>query len=197
MISDASTYEDNQGIELGDDPPDPESSLQMGITDEARQRLYRDYKQAQLHYEQARQDDGQALQDYERAQQDYERSRQERVQKRKQKRVRDLLTSLNRLSAALFAAISVTERQISVLQDIHSVFLTSYRTNAKDEEKGYPFRRSPLHHNIVSIPILSENPEQIWPNTLDTIDHVVLERKSFIQKVKELVENMDIRRKIV
>jgi len=115
--------------------------------------------------------------------------------KRKQERVRDLLAFLNRLSAALFAAISVTERQISVLQDIHSVFLTSYRTKAKDGKKG--LRRNPFHRNVATIPILSENTEQIWPNTLETIDEVVRERKSFITKIKELVENMDIRRKIV
>ena len=36
-----------------------------------------------------------------------------------------------------------------------------------------------------------------YPRCLDTIDEVVPERKSFIKKVKELVENMDIRRKIV
>lgn len=47
------------------------------------------------------------------------------------------------------------------------------------------------------IPILSENPEQIWPKTLDTVDEVVRERKSFIKRVRELVENMEVRRKIV
>jgi len=34
---------------------------------------------------------------------------------RKQERVRDLLAALNKLSADLFAAISVVERQIAVL----------------------------------------------------------------------------------
>ena len=115
----------------------------------------------------------------------------------KQRKVRELLTNLNRLSANFFAAISVAERQIAVLQDLYSVFLTSYRTKTKDYERGYPLRRNPFHRNVVPIPILSENPEQIWPDTLDTIDEVVRERKSFIWKVKELVENMDIRRKIV
>ena len=118
-------------------------------------------------------------------------------QEAKQKGVQDLLTNLNKLSADLFAAISVAERQIAVLQDLHSVFLTSYRTKAKDGEKGYPLRRNPFYRNVVPIPILLENPEQIWPNTLDTIDEVVRERKSFIKKVRELVKNMDIRRKIV
>ena len=45
--------------------------------------------------------------------------------KRKQERVRDALTAVNRLSADLFAAISVAERQIAVLRDVHSVFVTS------------------------------------------------------------------------
>ena len=116
---------------------------------------------------------------------------------RKLERVRDLLATLNKLSADFFAAISVVERQIAVLQDIHSVFLTSYRTKTKDYERGYPLRRNPFHKNIAPIPILWENPEQIWPNTLDTIDEVVRERKSFINKVERLVGNMDIRRKIV
>ncbi|PUU82950.1 hypothetical protein B9Z19DRAFT_1190011 [Tuber borchii] len=115
----------------------------------------------------------------------------------KQKRVQDLLVALNRLSADFFAAISVAERQIAVLQDLHSVFLTSYRTKTKDYEKGYPLRRNPFYRNVVPIPILLENPEQIWPNTLDTIDEVVRERESFIKKVGKLVENMDIRRKIL
>ncbi|PUU79844.1 hypothetical protein B9Z19DRAFT_788994 [Tuber borchii] len=116
--------------------------------------------------------------------------------KKKQERARDLLTALNRLSVDLFAAVSVAERQIAILQDLHSVFLTSYRTKTKDYERGYPLRRNPFYRNVAPIPILSENPEQIWPNTLDTINEVVEERKSFIKKVKELVENMDIRRKI-
>ncbi|PUU80824.1 hypothetical protein B9Z19DRAFT_682159 [Tuber borchii] len=116
--------------------------------------------------------------------------------KREQDRIQDLLTSLDVLAASSFAAISVAERQIVVLQDLHSVFLTSYRTKSKDYEKGYPLRQNPFHRNILTIPILSENPQQIWPNTLDTIDEVVRERKYFIKKVKGLVENMDIRRKI-
>ncbi|PUU79853.1 hypothetical protein B9Z19DRAFT_1063928 [Tuber borchii] len=115
----------------------------------------------------------------------------------KQKRVRDLLTDLNRLSAVSFAAISVAERQIVVLQDLHSVFATSYRTRAKEYEKGRPLRGNPFHKNVAPIPILSENPEQIWPYALDTIDEVIWERKSFINKVKYLIERMDIRRQIV
>ena len=117
--------------------------------------------------------------------------------KRKHRRVRELLASLNSLSAALFATISVAERQIAVLQDLHNVFLTNYRTKRKKFEREYPLRRNPFHKNVAPIPILSENSEQIWPNTLDTIDEVVRERESFIRKVKGLVENMDIRRKIV
>jgi len=116
---------------------------------------------------------------------------------RKQERVRDLLIALNRLSADLFAAISVGERQIAVLRDLHSVFLTSYRTKTKKYDRGYPLRRNPFYNHVAPIPVLSANPEQIWPNTLETIDEVIRERKSFIEKVKGLVENMDIRRKIV
>ena len=116
----------------------------------------------------------------------------ERVQ-----RTRCLLASLNTLAAALFAAISVAERQITILQDLHGLFLTSCRTKIKDYEKGYPLQQSPFYKNIAPIPILSENSEQIWPNTLETIDEAVGERKSFIKNVRELVENMDIRRKIV
>ncbi|PUU82945.1 hypothetical protein B9Z19DRAFT_965998 [Tuber borchii] len=117
--------------------------------------------------------------------------------KEKQKRVRDLLTSLNTLSASFFATISVAKRQIAILQDLHSLFLTSYRTKTKDYEKGYQLRRNPFHRKAAPIPILSEHPEQICPDTLDTIDEVVREKKSFIEEVKELVQNMDIRRKIL
>ena len=117
--------------------------------------------------------------------------------KRKQKRVQDLLTSLNRLSASLSAAIDVVERQISVLQDLHGLFLSSCRTKIKDYEKGYSLRQNPFYKNIAPIPILSENSEQIWPNTLDAIDEVVQERKCFVKNVRALVENMDIRRKMV
>ena len=115
----------------------------------------------------------------------------------KQEGVRDLLTAFNRLSADLFAAISLAERQIAVLQDLHSVFLTSYRTKSKDYVKGCLPLRNPFHRNVLQIPILSENPEQIWTRTLDTVDEVVRERKSFIKRVRELVENMEVRRKIV
>ncbi|KAG0641318.1 hypothetical protein HOY80DRAFT_883382 [Tuber brumale] len=160
MISDAATYEDNQGMEV--DPADEQLPAGVSPTEENRKR-----------------------------------AREENVRKRKQKRVRDLLTSLNRLSAAFFAAISVAERQIAVLRDIHSIFSTSHRTKTKEYERRYPLRQNPFHKNIIPIPILSENTEQIWPNTLDTIDEVVRERKSFIKKVKGLVENMDIRRKIL
>ena len=171
MISDAEKYEDDQGMmRIPDDEP-LELKLPPGVelTEEERSGW----------------------------EVETNRARQNKIQKRKQKRVRELLTALNSLSADLFAALNVAERQIAVLQDLHSVFLTSYRTKTKDYEKGYPLRRNPFHKNIVTIPILSENPEQIWPNTLDTIDEVVRERESFIKKVKELVENMDIRRKIV
>jgi len=171
MISDAGTYEDNQGMERTpkDDPSNLEPSLEISLVEEEKLRRY----------------------------QDYERTRQGKIRERKQRRVRELLTSFNMLSAALFAALSVTERQISILQDIHSVFLTSYRSKSRDNKKGYPLRRNPFHKHVAPIPTLSENPEQIWPKTLDTIDEVVRERQSFSKKVKELVENTDIRRKIV
>ena len=123
--------------------------------------------------------------------------RQKNVRERKQRRIRELPTALNSLSAGLFAAISVAERQISVLQDLHNVFLTSYRTRTKDYEKGYPLRQNPFYNNIAPIPILSENSEQVSQNALNTIDKLIRERESFIKKLKELVENMDIRRKIV
>ena len=91
----------------------------------------------------------------------------------------------------------MVERQIAVLQDLHNVFATSYRTRAKEYEKGRPLRGNPFHKNVAPIPILSENSEQIWPYALDTIDEVIRERKSFINKVKDLVERMDMRRQIV
>ena len=171
MISDARTCERNQGMRRipADQPRRARLEPGVNLAEEDRKRM----------------DD------------EYDQVRQNNVRERKQRKVRGLLTSLSRLSAALFAAISVAERQIAVLQDLHSLFLTSYRTKTKEYEKGYPLRRNPFHRNVASIPILSENPEQIWPNTLDTIDEVVRERKSFIKKVKGLVENMDIRRKIV
>ena len=171
MISDAKTYEDNQGMGRipDDDPQRLEPSLEMSLTEEEK-----------LEWDK-----------------DYERRRQNNVRRRKQGRIRDLLTSLNGLSADLFAGISVAKRQIAVLQDMHSVFSTSYRTKTKNPEKGYPRRQNPFYKHVVPVPILLENPEQIWPNSLDTIDELIRERKSFIKKVKELVENMDIRRKIV
>ena len=49
------------------------------------------------------------------------------------------------------------------------------------------FVKVPFCKNIASIPILSENSEQIWRNTLDTIDLVVGERKCFITKIEALV----------
>ena len=127
----------------------------------------------------------------------YGTDQEDAVRERKQERILELLTSLNQLSASLFAAISVAERQIAILHDLHSLFSTSCRTKTKDHDKGYPLRQNPFYKNIAPIPILSENSEQTWQNTLDTIDEVVLERTFFIKSVKELIENMDIRRKIV
>ncbi|CAZ79523.1 unnamed protein product [Tuber melanosporum] len=159
MISDAKTYENNQGMKgIAEDSP-PGLVLPPETTPEKRRELI----------------------------EDLERIRQDNVWGRKQNRVRELLASLNRLSAALFAAISVTERQIAVLQDLHNVLLTGHR-----RKTGNPFFRI-----TAPIPILSKNREQIWPNTLDTIDEVVRERKSFIEKIKELVENMNVRKEIL
>jgi len=155
MILDAKIHEDNQGMEKSPDD-DPQKLGQS-----PKKKLTREQR---LEWE--------------------ERTREDNVRKRKHERVRKLLASLNSLSAALFATITVAERQIAVLQDLRNVFLTSYR-------------RKPFHKNVAPIPILSENREQILPNTIDTINEVVQERESFIRKVKGLVENMDIRRKIV
>ena len=127
----------------------------------------------------------------------YNRAKQNKIQKRKQKRVGGLLTALSSLSVDLFAATSLAKRQIAVLQDLHSVYSTSCRTKTKDYEKGYPLRQNPFYRNVAPIPILLENPDQIRPNTLDTIDVVVRERKFLIKKVGELAENIDIGRKIV
>ena len=171
MISDADVYEDNQGMQRipDDDPPNLRQSLEMMLTEEERSEWN----------------------------ENYERARQNNVWKRKQRRVRELLDSLNNLSAAFFAAISVLERQIAVLQDLHGVLLAGSQTETKNYEKRYPLRRNPFHNRIVPTPVLSENSEQICPGALDTIDEVVRERKCSIQKIKELVENTEIRRKFV
>ena len=169
MISDAEKYEYNQGMERipDDEPRQLPPGVKLTEEEESQWEMERD------------------------------RARQNNVRKRKQKRVRGLLTALNSLSAELFAATSVAERQIAILQNLHNVFSASHRTKTKDHEKGYPVRQNPFYKNFSPIPILSENSEQTWPNTLDAIDEVVRERTFFIKKVKELVENMDIRRKIV
>ena len=112
-------------------------------------------------------------------------------------RIWALISSLNWLAASLLAAISVAERQIAVLQNLHDLFFTSCRTEIKGPEKGYPLRRNPFYKNIAPIPILSEISDQLWANTLGAIDEVVRERKCFMKKVRKLVESMDIRRKIV
>ncbi|RPB03057.1 hypothetical protein L873DRAFT_1787208 [Choiromyces venosus 120613-1] len=114
MISDAKTYEDNQGmkVDLIDNLQKLKPTLPMGTSLTQQEAL--------------------------RWKQDYEPARQNNVQKRKQKRVRDFLTSLNRLSAGLLAAISMSERQLAVLQDLNSVLSTSFRTKTKDYEKRYP-----------------------------------------------------------
>jgi len=172
MISDAKIYEDNQGMERIPDGNPVGPALPPGVRHTVGE-------------------EGWGLYEY------HVRARQDKVRKRKQGRIRDLIASLNRLSASLLAAISVAERQIAVLQNLHDLFFTSCRKEIKDYEKGYQLRENSLYKNIAPIPILSEGSNQIWPSTLDAIDDVIRERKCFIQKVKELVENMDIRGKIV
>ncbi|PUU79595.1 hypothetical protein B9Z19DRAFT_1081323 [Tuber borchii] len=110
--------------------------------------------------------------------------------------LRDLLASLNRLSAGLFASIMVAERQITILQDIQSIFSISYRRKTRDRKEIYPLRQNPFQ-NIALAPISLGNPEQIWPDTLDTIDEVIRERKRLIEKIKMLVENMGISKEIL
>ncbi|PUU82955.1 hypothetical protein B9Z19DRAFT_1119907 [Tuber borchii] len=125
---------------------------------------------------------------------DHERSRREIVLKIKQRSARNI-ASINRLSAGQSAAIKVAERQIALLQNLHTLFLTSYLTKTKDREKRYPLQKTSFWKG--PIPILSEYPEQVWLNILDAIDEVVRERKSFIREIKELVEMLDVKRKIL
>jgi len=114
-----------------------------------------------------------------------------------QKRAQALLTTFNSLSGDFLATLSVVERQVAVLQDLRRVFSTGDPTKAKNSENEYKLRQNPFFKYIALAPILSEYPERVWPNILGTIDEVVRERKSFTKKIKGLVENMDIRRKIV
>ena len=83
-----------------------------------------------------------------------------------QKRAKALLTTSNSLSGDLFAALSVAERQVAVLQDLRRVFSTSYPTKAKDSEKEYKLRQNPFFKDTALAPILSEFPERVWPNIL-------------------------------
>ncbi|PUU82954.1 hypothetical protein B9Z19DRAFT_1190015 [Tuber borchii] len=173
MISDAKTYEDNQGMER---IPDHEPQLR-GFWRRLPSSLMKKQKSSYP----------------------YERARQNRVHKCKQRRVRDLLTSLNSLSAALFAAIAVAERQTVVLLDLRKMLLASCQTEAtsKNHEERYPPHRSPSYKRVPGILTPLKYPEQEWRNILGTINEMVQERKSFIQKIKELVENMDIRGEIL
>ncbi|PUU82943.1 hypothetical protein B9Z19DRAFT_1073806 [Tuber borchii] len=171
MILDSKTYEDNQGM--------------AGIPDDAPAQLRPWLEMVHSKEE---------LLKWDRV---YERVRQNTVRKRKQGRIRDLHIFLNRLSATFLATISVAEQQVAVLQDLHGLFSTSYRTKTKDGEKEYPLWQNPLLKNIFPIPIISQNPEQEWQNTLDIIGQVVRERKSFIKKIKVLVQSMEVRREIL
>jgi len=114
-----------------------------------------------------------------------------------QKRAQALLITFNSLSGDFLATLSVVERQVAVLQDLRRVFSTGDPTKAKASEKEYKLRQNPFFKDIALGPIFSECPERVWQNILGTIDEVVRERKSFTKKIKGLVENMDIRRKIV
>lgn len=160
MISHAKTYEVNQGVpDLHDQEPPPPPRLFIFSLGTWRKSTWA---------------------------KDYERARKNEVRRRKEERVRDLVTSLNSLSGAMFAAIRVAERQIAILQDLHKMVLISC-----------PPRQHSFYKSDSRIHILSEYPELVWSNILDTIDEMVRERKSFIEKIKELVENMDAKRKIV
>lgn len=76
MISDAKNYEDDQGVEriLSDNPPNLRQSLEMGLTEDERIEWNEDCG----------------------------RARQNNVRTRKQKRVRELLASLDMLSVGFF-----------------------------------------------------------------------------------------------
>ncbi|KAG0128938.1 hypothetical protein HOY82DRAFT_621333, partial [Tuber indicum] len=121
-------------------------------------------------------------------------SARENLWKRKQAKVRDLLTSLNTLSTALFGAINVAERQIEVLQDIRNLFSTSHLRKVRSYEQ---IGQNSFHKAIAPIPFPPGKTEQVIPGTLEAIDEVVRERKSFIKKLKGLVENLDLRGKIL
>ncbi|PWW79093.1 hypothetical protein C7212DRAFT_360614 [Tuber magnatum] len=117
--------------------------------------------------------------------------------KRNRTAVQKLLTSLDTLSADLFAVISMAERQIAILDDLHGVLLASYRTKARNHDERSSLRQNPSHKNVALALTLAENPEQMWQNTSDSIDEVVQKRKSFIKRAERLLENMEIRRKIL
>jgi len=171
MILDAKTYEDNQGMErISDDNPE-------GLRRVSAIRLIREEMPA--YYEEC------------------ERTRRNNVWKRKQRRIQEIHASLSNLFASLLAAINLAERQMVVLQDLHSLSSASSRTKTKDYEKGSPLCQRPFYTSIAPIPTPSENSEKIWPNTLVAIDEVIKERKCFIEKIKALVENMEIWREIV
>jgi len=171
MILDAKTYEDNHGMKgiPTDIPQREELELSVILTEEDRQRQ----------------------------EEEDEQTRKDNVRKRKKRRVRHLLASLNSLSAAFLAALSVAKRQIAILQDVHCLFLTSYEKKTKDYRQGYPLRQKPYHTNTTPILTPLENSQQMWPNSLDAIEEVVRQRECFINKIKELVENIEIRRKFV
>lgn len=67
----------------------------------------------------------------------------------------NFLASLNALSEGFVAAISIAERQIAVLHDLHTVYSTIYRAKATDPEKGYPLRQIPFIKDIALTPTVS------------------------------------------
>jgi len=171
MISDADIYKDNQGMERipADNPPNLRRRLGMRPT--VKEKLEWD--------------------------KNYELARQGKVRERKQRRVQGLHASLSRLSASFLAAISVVERQIAILLDLQSLFLASHRTETNNYGKEYQLRQTPFYPNIAPIPIPLQNPVEIWPKTLDAIDEMVRERKCSIEKIKVLVENVEVKKEIV
>ena len=180
MISDAKTCKDNQGMELKDDGVPPKMQNLLNTTPSGGKELLSEEERKLL------------LED-----DIYEQDRQDYILERKRESVRDLFTSLNRLSAGLFAAISVVEQQIAILQDLYTLFLARDQTKTKAREGGYSLRQNTSFKDIAPTLTLSENPEQLWPGDLVAIDRVVRERKSFIKKIKVLVENMGARRETV
>jgi len=126
---------------------------------------------------------------------DFEKAHREILLRIKQRNIRTIAL-FNRLAAILFAAIRTAERQIAVIQDLHTIFLTSF-LKTRDHEQRYPLHQNTFCKDVALIPILLEYSEQAWPNSLQSIDEAIRERKSFIKEIKELVRISDSKGKIV